>query len=363
MFRSCEKKMSLVSGVLLAKCARTFGFSSGRLLFPVIWITNRCNLRCVMCDRWKTPETSRGEELDAAQWRAALESFRKQGAVLLAVTGGEPLLRSDIYDILSYAGALGMRTHLCTNGTLIGRAEADKLGRSSLTSISVSLDSHLPSVHDGLRGAGCFDKTVQAVKLLAKRAPDIKLGINCVVSRKNADSAPGLAVFASGLGVKQIKFDVIYTNLAHRMKDPADFKELSFSPDDLPAAAAKIKEAWRIAREKGMLSNSKEYIDNIGSKKGSLARRGDCVAGFLSCAVDPYGRVSACDNMDPAGSITRYAFEDIWKSESMRNQRRAVRTCSQNCWDSTHAELSIRCSAGNFLSGFADLAGEIEYYL
>jgi len=92
------------------------------ILFPIIWITNRCNLRCKMCNQWKTDPATLSEELTTREWYSFIDSASRMHVAVIIITGGEPLLRPDIFDILGYIKKKEIACHLCTNGALLNKA-------------------------------------------------------------------------------------------------------------------------------------------------------------------------------------------------------------------------------------------------
>ncbi|MDD4941269.1 MAG: radical SAM protein, partial [Candidatus Omnitrophica bacterium] len=175
------------------------------VLFPVIWITDRCNLRCAMCSQWRTSHNER--EMSADQWKRFIDELASMRVRVLTITGGEPLLRDDLTEIIRYAKGRGIPVHLCTNGTLIDDRRAGLLAASGLDSVSISIDSSDPRVHNAIRGADCHSRAVDAVRSLRAAGPRIRIGINCVISSRNVSGIECMVAFAEELGADQIKFD------------------------------------------------------------------------------------------------------------------------------------------------------------
>lgn len=362
MKEDIARHISLACSLLRIKGARLFGRGAGRLLFPVIWVTNRCNLRCIMCDQWKTAPEQKNLELSASQWCAFIDSLKKLGSAVLVITGGEPLLRSDTPDIIKYASARGIATHLCTNGSLLEERLIARLRESGLCSLSVSLDSDRADTHNLIRGTACFDRVVAGIRSLRALAPGIRTGVNCVINKHNYDHLVRLVDLAVSLGVQQLKFDLVHANLMHRNKDIRSFDAIAFKKDDLPALRAQVRRLKSALALTKLLTNSPAYLDHVGSSALSGVPRMACYAGYISCAVDPLGRVSACDQMPGALTITDVPMERIWFSREMAGQRRDVRRCAQRCWDSTHAELNIRCSLRYAAGSAGQWLREAGYY-
>jgi len=93
-------------------------------------------------------------------------------------------------------------------------------------------------------------------------------------------------------------------------------------------------------------------------------KRLPCYAGYVSCAIDPNGRVSPCEDMDGVESVRDKPLEDIWKSlPSFQELRKRAHGCTSNCWDTTHTELNIRCSIKGLVWESGQILNDVDYYL
>ena len=332
------------------------------ILFPVIWITNRCNLRCKMCDQWKTPEPLIAQELSTKEWYSFIDSVARMHALVINITGGEPFLRPDIFDIIRYIRSKNISCHICSNGTQFNRTVIDRLKSSPPDTISISLDSYCAEIHNELRGVDCFDRIVEGVRLLRSNLPTVKVGINYVITRQNFYNLSRMISFAERLGVDQLKFDPIHVNLMHRKKPLPSFKDLLFHEEDLPELHSEIKKLMNALGNTKLLTNSYSFVRGITSLYNGRFDKLPCHAGYISCAIDALGWVSPCDNFEGKENLKEKPLEEIWKSSIFQRQRQAVHRCSAHCWDSTHAELNIRCSLRGLLE-FPQILREFYYYL
>ncbi|MQY69338.1 MAG: radical SAM protein, partial [Firmicutes bacterium] len=226
----------------IKRCRRR-GIPPNSILFLALWVTNKCNLRCKMCDFWKTNPPTFSQELSTEEWYSVIDSAAKMHTRIIVITGGEPFLRPDIFQILGRIREKEMTYHICTSGTLLNRATIEKLKHSPPTSVTISLDSHRAEIHNELRGADCFDTVVEGIRVLKKNLPSIKIGINYLLCRQNFRDIERMVPFAKRLGVDQIKFQPIHTNLQHRHKPQETFGDLLFNKDDLPELRAVIGRA------------------------------------------------------------------------------------------------------------------------
>jgi MoaA/NifB/PqqE/SkfB family radical SAM enzyme len=191
---------------------------------PVLlaFVTDRCNLKCRMCGVYEHDPADSSEELSTEEWKAVIDSAAILRTMIISFTGGEPLVRSDIFDLIDYTRRKGIAVHLCSNGTIIDEANASQLQEAGVQSVSVSVESATPEAHELLRGNGTFERALQGIRCLQEKAPDIRIGINYLITTLNYRNMSAMIPFAEGLGVHQIKFAPIHTNLLHRRKPLED---------------------------------------------------------------------------------------------------------------------------------------------
>ena len=149
----------------------------------VVWnITNRCNLRCQHCYASATPEIAT-PEIDTAGAKAVIEDLAAFGVPVLLFSGGEPLLREDLTELVAFSVQKGLRVALSSNGTLFTLAKAQELRGAGLAYAGISLDG-LADVHNTMRGvAGTFELTLQGLEQC--RAAGLKTGLRLTLTRHN----------------------------------------------------------------------------------------------------------------------------------------------------------------------------------
>ncbi|MFH1245081.1 MAG: radical SAM protein, partial [Candidatus Omnitrophota bacterium] len=156
--------------------------------------TNRCNLKCRMCDIWKEEAKA---ELSTFQWKEIITRvYNWLGPFNLVIAGGEPLLRPDLEELIHFCSQKGIVTSITTNGTLIDEARAKKLVEAKLDTFNISLDSLTPDVHNYLRGTGRYQKTIQGIEEIKKyRGPNPKpyICISSIIMRPNLDEIGKMA--------------------------------------------------------------------------------------------------------------------------------------------------------------------------
>ncbi len=156
----------------------------------VVWnCTRRCNLKCVHCYSHSADREYDGQ-MTTDQGYALLEDLAEFGSPVILFSGGEPLIRPDLFDLASRAVSLGMRAVVSTNGTLITEEMAGRLKAVGLSYVGVSIDG-LGNVNDKFRGhPGAFEAAMTGIRNCLQA--DIKVGLRFTVTKRNADQVPGI---------------------------------------------------------------------------------------------------------------------------------------------------------------------------
>ena len=160
---------------------------SGANLRLVAWeITRNCNLSCIHCRASATQGPYSGE-LDTETALRLIDQIADVGSPIVILTGGEPLLRSDIFEIASYGTKKGLRMVMAPNGTLITGAFAKKMIESGIKRISISLDGADKKSHDSFRGVeGAFTGALNGIKFAKEVGPESQ--INTTITKSNLNS-------------------------------------------------------------------------------------------------------------------------------------------------------------------------------
>jgi heme d1 biosynthesis radical SAM protein NirJ len=156
----------------------------------VIWnLIRRCNLNCKHCYSLSTDVDFPGE-LSTEEVFATMDDLKRFGVPVLILSGGEPLLRPDIFEISRRAKALGFYVGLSSNGTLIDREMSRKIAAVGYDYVGISLDG-IGAVHDGFRRrAGAYDAALNGLRLCRERG--IKVGLRFTMTQRNVESLPGM---------------------------------------------------------------------------------------------------------------------------------------------------------------------------
>ncbi len=170
----------------------------------VVWnTTRRCNLKCVHCYSHSEDKTYQGE-LSFDEGKALIDDLSDFGSPVILFSGGEPLIRKDILELIRYAVSKGRRAVVSTNGTLIDAGMAVKLKEIGLSYVGISLDG-LRETHDSFRGfKGTFDRAMQAIDNC--REVGLKVGLRFTINRRNYEDIPGIFDLVEDRDIPRICF-------------------------------------------------------------------------------------------------------------------------------------------------------------
>ncbi|NJM55300.1 MAG: radical SAM protein [Verrucomicrobiae bacterium] len=184
----------------------------------VVWnITRRCNLACIHCYSDSAARHYPGE-LDWSQCRAVVDDLAAFGVPGLLLSGGEPLIHPRFFDLAEYARSCGLRVTLSTNGTIIDRANAQRLKDLGLAYVGISLDG-IGATHDYFRGrTGAFDRTVEAFRHC--KAVGQKVGLRLTLSPHNIQDLDRILAFIEREDIDRVCFyHLVYSGRGAGLKD------------------------------------------------------------------------------------------------------------------------------------------------
>jgi len=317
-------------GVLL-RLSRLFNRSFLAPVEVLITLTNRCNLKCIMCNFHNYPMDIR-DELSTKDIISMVEQLKNLKIGNITFSGGEPLLRSDLFEIIHYAHSLGMNTTLLTNGTIMEDDLVKRINDSGLNSIWVSIDG-LEDTHDSIRGKGSFVKSINFIKTIIKECPAVSLNIATTVMNSNLEDIPRLLQLWEEMKVKQVSLQpVIPDNTDWNNKKD---KDVQWVPEQRLSLLDKImEEAIDFKKKSGILTNDFNFLNLIKryfKKDLDKARRKlYCYEGFKRFTITAGGRLWICGT-EMKLSIIKHGLNKCWNSSEVRKKRREMLKCRQTC--------------------------------
>jgi radical SAM protein with 4Fe4S-binding SPASM domain len=296
-------------------------------LHVISWnVTRRCNLECAHCylpakTRKERPILSSSDELTTQEAFQLIDHIALVNPeVMLILSGGEPLLREDIFELSSYASGKGMMVVLGSNGLLIQEATARMMKQSGISGISISLDSIDPGVHDAIRSCkGAWERAISAITLC--RNAGLSIQINTVVTGKNYDKLPALIGLSRSLGATVYSpFFLVCTGRGEELTD--------ISPQQYEQVLSLIVESQ--GKQDGLIIRTRcaPTVRRILYEKNPDSRllkmgAGRCLAGRSYCRITPEGDVTPCPYMPlSTGNVRERDFADIWNGSDLFNSLR-----------------------------------------
>jgi len=284
-------------------------------------ITYQCNCRCRMCQRWKDP---RSNELSLDEYKKLAGVLHEMGSHQISISGGEPLLREDVFPIIKSFTSLGMSVNLCTNGLLLEK-HCDEICGSRMTCVTVSLDGASAGTHDEIRGMpGSYLQIEEGIKRFLRHPGSSRpiLRVRMMILNRNANEIRSFYhkwhKVADDVLLQPVHHcsDAFYTGL--------DEAELCLDPRVIAREIADTP-----LENDGYM---KGLIDSLRSC-GSFPHH-PCYAGVMMARIDPWGNVYPClEQHVRIGSIRERGFRTVWNSDLLNRERKRLannRAC--RCW-------------------------------
>ncbi len=280
--------------------------------------TLRCNLRCSHCGS-SCEATSPVDELSTDQVIDILRTIGEDfdaSRIFVSITGGEPLLRKDLYEVVAEMTRLGMMSCIVTNGTLLTVPRAKRLHDAGMRTVSVSIDG-AKSQHEAVRGKDSYDRALAGITA-ARQAGMVDVEAITCVRHDNLDSLPQIeaAVRAAGANLWRL----ITVDMMGRLAGTCD-PSLWLSPAD-------VRRTFDfLVKRRTELNRSKESFDVqfscggfLGAKREEAVRPIDsqCFAGLCVGSILCDGQVAACPSLPRSwaqGSALDHRFSAIWRTQ------------------------------------------------
>ena len=282
----------------------------------VSWnVTNACNMYCAHC--YRDAGCKAEEELSTAEAKKLLTEIARAGFKIMIFSGGEPLMRPDILELVSYASSLGLFPVFGTHGTLITREMAAKLKDAGARAMGISLDSLDAAKHDKFRSfPGGWQGAVDGMKNCA--AVGLPFQIHTTVMDWNEGELEAMTDFAVEIGAKAHHFFfLVPTGRAATIEEESLRAE---QYEDVLTRIMKKQQEVDIELKPTCAPQFLRIADQLGYK--TRFHRG-CLAGLSYCIISPRGKVQPCAylNME-LGDVRQTPFDEIWeKNEVLQTLR------------------------------------------
>ena len=310
-------------------------YESPQLRHLFLEVTSRCNARCEHCGSscgYEKPKDEISKEKLMETLKEISEHY-DSSKILLNVTGGEPFLRKDLFEIMDYAVNLGFHWGITSNGILIDEKLVEKIVKYKMDTISISIDG-LRDTHDKFRKVpGGWDKIIKGLKLMLKE-PSIRcVQVTTVANKKNIDELEELYKIIIDLGIKNWR--IVNCDPIGRAKDN----------DDILLDAKGYRKLFKFIYEKR--NENKIVVDygcshylGLNTEKELRNQYFLCMTGLYVGSILSNGDIFVCPNVERRpeliqGNINVDSFVDVWENK-YKEFRHEKRTSCSSCLKCKH---------------------------
>ena len=319
--------------------------------------TYECNL---FCDHCYINAVGVGEappdELNTDEAFRLIDDIASFSKPILILSGGEPLLRKDVYEIASYGNSKGLRIVMGTNGTLLTDEVVSKLKNAGVARVGISIDALSPSIHDHFRGLeGSHAAAIGGAK--ACKEGGLSFQVHTTITRDNYEEIPDMMDFVLDLGADAFHlFFLVPTGRAEDVIDvtPQQYEDMLVFlyeksqdfPIELKAVCA--PQFMRIAMQRG------------GEDDWQIKRfTKGCLAATAYCRIKPDGDVNPCPYLPiKVGNVRDTGFEEIWKESEVFKELRDPELLEGRCGSCRYNTICGGCRARAFAVNGSYLAEE-----
>lgn len=306
----------------------------------VAWeVTRSCNLACKHCRAEAHPEPYEGE-LSTSEAKALIDTFPKVGKPIIIFTGGEPMLRPDVYELVAYAKSKGLICAFAPNGTLITEETATRIKDSGISRCSISIDGADADSHDAFRGVpGAFVASMAGIEHLRKAG--VPFQINTTVTKTNLGSFRNIFDLCKRIGATawhifllvpmgraaSLAGEVI---TAHEYEDVLHWLYEFRKSTDMQLKATCAPHYYRIMRQRA----HEEQVKVTAQTFGMDAMTRGCLGGIGFCFISHTGQVQPCGYLElNCGNVRERPFPEIWQNSeiflNLRNPEKYEGKCGK----------------------------------
>jgi len=344
LLRLAEKSFGkFLSYKKLVEISSNFNFPLAPPLISYIQITMHCNSRCSYCDIWKLQEN---EMISLDTLEEVFSSLSDLGVKIVSLTGGEPLTRSDISDVVRLAKSYGLQSHICTNGISLTRKRAIELVDAGISSIILSLDTLNPEMYEKLRGVPFkfAEQALDTLSFITNEYPNIFCAVNCVITKHNIGNISSLVERISEYGQGKISVNLQPYHL------PSSFSEISRklnpkiadklwkwyqnelprdnlipNPELKPIFEEEIEKLIQFKKES--LNNSEFYLKSLPDFlfNNKLPPNFSCIFGYIGFVIRYDLKVLPCWRLPPVGDLRKEDLSNIWFSKRYNKIRKKMK--------------------------------------
>lgn len=296
-------------------------------------VIDRCFLPCAHCDIWK----NEGEDLPTEVWADVIDRLARWcSPAAMNFVGGEPLMRTDLEQLMGQAVDRGFEVSFNTNAWLVNPKRARKISDAGVSIAYISMDGIRPETVDHSRGReGSYAKAIAAIEHFSA-LPNPRVVIACILHTDNAAEMSELLHFVRQRGI-QVVLQPLYQNFGDNVYDPHWYRDSELfprTPEQLDAIDRAL-DLFSAERFRGgpvcnsieQLQAMKQHFRTPAEDNGQM-----CRAGHSDLSLDPQGRVRLCYFLEPVGTIfDAMPLQLMWDSHTTLRRRWEVSRCDRHC--------------------------------
>ena len=331
--------------------------SSDQEKFIPKWIawesTQRCNLQCVHCRCSSDMEAAKGD-FTTAEAKKMIDDICDVSKPVMVLSGGEPLMREDIFEIAQYGTDKGLRMCMATNGTLITDEICKKMLAADIKMVSLSLDGSTAEIHDDFRASpGAYEGTLRGAEILKRNG--IKFLVNSSFTKRNQHDIANCFKVAKSIGATAWYMLMIVPTgrgeeIMNELVSKEDYEELlswhyeqEKNEDDILMRPTCAPHYYRIvpqmAKAEGVDFKRRSLTFSTGGGKG-------CIAAQTICLIDCFGNLKPCSYFHSSvGNVKQVPFKDLWYNSKTFNDLRDFSKYGGKCGECEFINVCGGCRA------------------
>jgi heme b synthase len=326
--------------------------------FELKWLawetTRRCNLKCVHCRSSSELEIQGHPDFSTEEGFRVIDDIASFAKPVVVLSGGEPLLRDDIFELASYGTGKGLRMCLATNGTLVTGDICEKIRDAGIRMVSLSLDGSTAAIHDNFRNQpGAFDGMVNAARLFRENGIDFL--VNSSFTKRNRDDVENVYRLAKELGATAwYMFMIVPTgrgeDIMEELIPPDEYEalldwhyDMEKHEDSMLVRPTCAPHYYRVRLQKNRATGGK--VEQRSLKFSTGGSKG-CLAGQLIALLDVDGNVLPCSYFPmSAGNVREKSMKEIWDGSSLFQELRDFKSYKGSCGACEYVRICGGCRA------------------
>jgi len=315
------------------------GFTKPQLVY--LKITSQCNFHCQHCDIWRDDSS---KDLPIEKWKKIITKIKNNVPhPTVIVSGGEPLLYKNFWELIDFCKQKNVAVNLNTNGSLITEENLESLLQYPFSKITISLYSLEAKKHNSFRNTeNAFEKAYSALTKLAERRSQIssttEIVIAFLLNNRNIEEAPTFIKHFSekniAISIQALDTNVQTMNEREIFEKKSIIENSSLWPNDKAVVENIFNELLKLKKEGNKIYNRKDSLEVMRKyylSQFDKLKKLPCLAGQNNLIVSNEGNVFFCFSGPMIGNLLTNSWENVWKGSKAKETRQAIKHCKESC--------------------------------